>query len=55
MTVVVDPSSRLTLVTVVSEVAVCDVVEVVVETFAPPLGTTIVVVDCGPSGAVGDV
>jgi hypothetical protein len=49
MTVVVEPSSRRTFVTVVSEVPVCDVVDVVPEGLDP--GTTTVVLDCGVSGA----
>jgi hypothetical protein len=57
ITVVVDPFSRLTLVTVVSAVPVCDVV-VVVEVAGPALsGKTIVVLDGGATagGAMAEV
>ena len=53
ITVVVDPFSRLTLVTVVSALPVCDVVEVV-EVAGPALsGKTIVVVLDGGAAAGG--
>lgn len=53
MTVVADPFSRLTFVTVVSPFPVCDVFVVVEDAAAALSGNTIVVVsDCGAAGEV---